>query len=123
MSFEPQKKKQRTSPIIEAKSLISNGDLKRAFAVLKKAAINGDVMACYDCGFMMMQGIGCRKGVKRGLELMSEGVKLEGESKDMSWKLGGSVTELFQPQTMKLIRLFLPTNLLLNDDLNCHISS
>ena len=74
------------SPIIEAKLLLSNGKVARAFAVLKKAAKNGNVMACYGCGFMMIQGIGCKKNPSGGLELISKGVELEKELSDMSWK-------------------------------------
>ena len=87
MLSEPQKKKQRISPIIEAKSLLSQGDEAGAFAVLKEGAEHGDVMACYDCGFMMIQGIGCERDWEGGLELISKGVKLEKQSSDMSWKL------------------------------------
>ena len=119
MSFEPKQKKQRISPIIEAKSLLSQGDMAGAFAVLKEAAENGEVMACFDCGFMMIQGIGCEKNWKGGLELIFKGVELEGESSSMSWKSDGSVSELFQPQSMDLSGLFLLMNLVLND----HISS
>ena len=90
------------SPIIEAKSLLSNGKVTRAFAVLKEAAENGNVMACYDCGFMMIQGIGCIKYRKGGFELISKGMELEKESKNMSWKSDGSVSELFEPQSMVL---------------------
>ena len=71
-----------------------------AFAVLKKAAKNGDVMACHDAGFMMIQGIGCDKDLRGGLELMSKGTKLEGDSEDLSWKSDGSATELLEPQSM-----------------------
>ena len=102
MSFEPQQKKQRVSPIIEAKSLLSNGDEAGALAVLKEAAESGDVTACYDAGFMMIQGIGCDVDWKGGLELMHEGMKLEKESEDSSWKSDGSVTELLEPQSMHL---------------------
>jgi TPR repeat protein len=119
MSFEPKQKRQRTSPIIEAKSLLSQGDEAKAFDVLKKAAEHGDVMACYDCGFMMIQGIGCEKNWKGGLELLSKGMELEKESCDMSWKSDRSASELFEPQSMKLSCLFLLMNLVLND----HISS
>ena len=120
MSFEP-KQEEGTggSPIIEAKSLLSQGDKAGAFGVLKKAAEHGDVMACYDCGFMMIQGIGCEKNWKGGLELLSKGMELEKESEDMSWKSDGSASELFEPQSMKLSGLFLLMNLVLND----HISS
>ena len=73
-----------SSPITEAKSLLSNGDEAGAFAVLKKAAEHGDVMACYDCGFMMIQGIGCKQDWRGGLKLLSKGMELEKESSDMS---------------------------------------
>ena len=119
MSFEPKQKRQRTSPVIEAKSLLSQGDEAKAFDVLKKAAKHGDVMACYDCGFMMIQGIGCEKNLRGGLKLLSKGVELEKESEDMSWKSDGSASELFEPQSMNLSGLFLLMNLVLND----HISS
>ena len=120
MSFEP-KQEEGTggSPIVEAKSLLSQGDKAKAFGVLKKAAEHGDVMACLDCGFMMIQGIGCRKNQGGGLKLLSKGIELEKESSDMSWKSDGSASELFEPQSMDLRRLFLLMNLVLND----HISS
>ena len=119
MSFEPKQKRQRTSPVIEAKSLLSQGDEAGAFGVLKKAAKHGDVMACYDCGFMMIQGIGCKQNWKGGLKLIYKGVELEKEPEGMSWKSGGSASELFEPQSMDLSGLFLLMNLVLND----HISS
>ena len=106
MSFEPKQKRQRTSPIIEAKSLLSQGDKAGAFGVLKKAAEHEDVMACYDCGFMMIQGIGCEEVLWEGLKLLSKGMELEKESEDMSWKSDGSVSELFEPQTMDFNSLF-----------------
>ena len=87
MSFEPKQEDTGGSPVIEAKSFLSQGDETGAFAVLKKAAENGDVMACYDCGFMMIQGIGCEKDQYEGLELIETGRKLEKESSDNSWKL------------------------------------
>ena len=108
-----------SSPIIEAKSLLSNGDEAGAFAVLKKAARNGNVMACYDCRFMMIQGIGCERDWGGGLKLISKGVEFEEQSEDMSWKSDGSASELFEPQSMNMSGLFLLTNLVLND----HISS
>ena len=91
----------------------------KAFSVLKEGAENGNVMACFDCGFMMIQGIGCEKNWRGGLELISKGVKLEKESKDTSWKSDGSISELFEPQSMDLVCLFL----LMNMVLNYHISS
>ena len=105
MSFEPKQKKQKISSFIEAKSLLSKGDVAGAFAVLQEGARNGNVMACFDCGFMMIQGIGCKKDWKGGLELISKGVELEKQSSDMSWKSDGSISELFEPQSMNLSRL------------------
>ena len=119
MSFEPKQEGTGGSPIIEAKSLLSQGDEAGAFDVLKKAAEHEDVMACFDCGFMMIQGIGCRKNWRGGLKMFSKGVRLEKESEDMSWKSDGSASELFEPQSMDLSSLFLLMNLVLND----HISS
>ena len=123
MSLEPQQKKQRIFSIIEAKSLLSNGDEAGALAVLKKAAKNEDVMACYDAGFMMIQGIGCDKKWRGGLELMSKGMKIEKDSEDLSWKSCGSATELIEPQSMFIGGEFSWMHLILNDDLNDHISS
>ena len=119
MSFEPKQEDTDGSPIIEAKSLLSNSDVAGAFAVLKKAAENEDVMACFDCGFMMIQGIGCEKNWEGGLELISKGIKLEEKTENMSWKSDGSAFELFEPQSMNLISLLLFMNLALNH----HISS
>ena len=120
MSFEPKQEEDTGgSPIIEAKSLLSQGDVTGAFGVLKKAAEHADVMACYDCGFMMIQGIGCEENWRGGLKLLSKGMELEKESEDMSWKSDGSASELFEPQSMDLSCLFLLVNLVLND----HISS
>ena len=99
MSFGPKQEGTEISPIIEAKSLLSQGDEAGAFGVLKKGAEHEDAMACFDCGFMMIQGIGCEKNWKGGLELIFKGVELEGESSSMSWKSDGSVSELFQPQS------------------------
>ena len=104
--------------IIEAKSLLSNGDEAGAFAVLKEAARKQSVMARYDCGFMMIQGIGREKDEKAGMELMQRGRRLEEESEDMSWKSNGSVSELYQGLTMDLDSLYRSVN----SDLNNHIS-
>ena len=119
MSFEPKQEDTGISPIIKAKSLLCKGIHKRAFSVLKKGAENGDVMACFDCGFMMIQGIGCERDWRRGLELISKGVELEKESSDMDWKSDGSVSELFEPQLMDLRCLSFVDEY----DLNDHISS
>ena len=106
MSFEPKQEDTGISPIIEAKSLLLNGDEAGAFGVLKKGAENGDVMACYDLGFMMIQEIGCgRRDLKRGFELMEKGRKLEEHEENTAWKSDGSLTEVLGPQTMDLERL------------------
>ena len=123
MSLEQQQEDPGISPIIEAKSLLSNGDEAGALAVLKKAAKNGDVMACYDAGFMMIQGIGCDEDWRGGLEFMSKGMKLEKDSEDLSWKSNGSITKLFGPHRIYIGCLFSLMCLILNDDLNDHISS
>ena len=123
MSLEPQQKKQRIFSIIGAKSLLSNGDEAGALDVLKKAAESGDVMAFYDAGFMMIQGIGCDKKWRGGLELMRKGMEFEKDSEDLSWKLDGSATELIEPQSMFIGGEFSFMSLILNDDLNDHISS
>ena len=123
MSLEPQQEDSVIFPIIDARSLLSNGDEAGAFAFLKKAAESGDVMACYDAGFMMIQGIGCDVDWKGGLELMSKGMKLEEESEDLSWKSCGSASELIEPQSMFIGGEFSLMCLILNDDLNGHISS
>ena len=107
MSFEQNQKDPGISPIVEAKSLLSNGDVAEAFAVLKKGAEDGSVMACYDCGFMMIQGIGCEKDQCEGLEVIETGRKLEKESSDNSWKSDGTAIDLLQPQSMDFNSLFL----------------
>ena len=107
MSFESNQEDTSISPITEAKSLLSNGDVAGAFSVLREAAENGNMIACYDCGFMMMQGIGCRKDLKGGLELMRKGMELDEEPSDMSWNFDKSVSVLFEPQSMDLSCLFL----------------
>ena len=119
MSFEPKQEDTGISPIIEAKSLLSKGDEAGAFGVLRKGAENGNVMACFDCGFMMIQGIGCEEDWEGGFELVFKGVEVENESKDMNWKSDGSVSKLFKPLSMDFYRLFLLMNMFLND----HISS
>ena len=123
MSLEPQQEDPGISPLIKTKSLLSNGDEAGALAVLKKAGESGDVMACYDSGFMMIQGIGCDKDLRGGLELMSKGMEFEEDSEDLSWKLDGSATELIEPQSMFIGGEFSFMSLILNYDLNDHISS
>ena len=107
MSLQPQPEDMSTSPIIEAKSLLSNGDEERAFGVLKKAADGGNVMACFDVGFMMIQGIGCEKDREGGFEMFDKGIELKGYEEDMRWKSDGSATEVIGPQSMYLGRLCL----------------
>ena len=110
MSSESQQEDTKISPVIEAKSLLLNGDKERAFDVLKDGAENGDVMACYDCGFMMLQGIGCEVNLEEGLRLMRKGMNIEKESEDTSWKSNGTVTELLRSQAMNLYWLFFLVN-------------
>ena len=71
MSFESKQEDTEISPIIEAKSLLSKGDEAGAFVVLAEAAWKGNVVTCYDCGFMMIEGIGCEKNMWEGLGYMS----------------------------------------------------
>ena len=107
MSFESKREDTGGSPIIEAKSLLSKRDKEGAFAVLKGAAESGNAMACYDCGFMMIQGIGCQVNRKEGMKMISKGVKLEIKPGNMNWKSDGSVSELFEPQSMNFHGLLL----------------
>ena len=109
MSLEQSSRQNGLSPINSAKSLLSNGDAEGALAVLKKAADEGDVMACFDGGFMMIQGIGCERDVEGGLELMKKGEKLKEKMKDDYdyWKYDGSVTDVLDEQTMSFIGLLL----------------
>ena len=107
MSLQPQPEDTSTSSIIEAKSLLSNGDKKRAFGVLKKAADGGNVMACFDVGFMMIQGIACEMNQKRGFEMFDKGIELKEHEEDMRWKSDGSATEVIGPQSMDLSGLCL----------------
>ena len=96
-----------TSPIIQAKSLFSNGDLEGALTVVKQAALGGNVMACFDAGFMIIQGVGCEKDWREGIELLKRGCEIVRDLKDDCWRTDGSVSELFESQTMDLNRLFL----------------
>ena len=96
-----------TSIIIEAKSLFKKGDVERALAFLREGALGGNVMACFDAGFMMIQGNGCVKDWKGGIELLERGCSLSRDLKDDLWRRDGSVSELFEPQSMDLSGLFL----------------
>ena len=51
--------------------------------------------------------------------MVYNGIEIEDEPSDMSWKSDGSVSELFEPQSMNLDSLFL----LMNMFLNYHVSS
>ncbi len=107
MSFQPpQEKKPRISPIIEAKSLLSKGDAEGALTVLREAAFGGNAMGCFDAGFMMIQGIGCEKNLEEGWKLLERGCELVRDSKDDFWRGDGSVSELFEAQSMNLSCLF-----------------
>ena len=102
MSLQPQPEDTSTSPIIEAKILLSNGDKEGAFAVLKKAADGWNVMACFDVGFMMIQGIVFKRDARGGFEMIEKGIELERHEEDMSWKSDGSATDVIGPQSMDL---------------------
>ncbi len=106
-SQPPQEINTEISPTIRAKSLFSKGDVEGSFAVLKEAALAGNVMACFDAGFMMIQGIGCNVDLKGGMELLKKGCELVRDSKDDCWRANGSVSELFKPQSMVMRSLFL----------------
>ena len=107
MSLELPQEKPRVSPIIQAKSLFSKGNAEGAFAVVREAVLGGNVMACFDAGFMMVQGIGCKEDRGGGFELLEKGCSLVRDSKDGYWRADGSVSELFEPQSMNLNGLFL----------------
>jgi len=92
--------------ISEIKALLSNGDEKRAFDDLMKRARAGNAMACYDCGFMMIQGIGCERDWREGMELVKKGHVLAEKKKNENWKKQGSVTDVIEPQTVNLRSLF-----------------
>ena len=97
----------KTTSIMKAKSLFTKGDVERAFAVLKEAASRGNVMACFDAGFMMIQGIGCEKDWKGGMTLLEKGCRLVRGLRDDCWRRDGSLSELFESQSMDLNCLFL----------------
>ena len=108
MSIKPQQEiNAETSPITQSKSILSNGDVEGAFAVLKEAVLGGNAMACFDAGFMTIQGMGCKRDLKEGTELVRKGCELVKDLKDCCWKENGSVSELFEPQSMNLNGLFL----------------
>ena len=92
----------QSSPIIQAKSLFSKGNVEGAFAALRESALERNAMACFDAGFMMIQGIGCVKDWEGGVKLLEKGWSLVKGSKDDYWKADGSVSELFEPQSMDL---------------------
>ena len=103
---QPKQNKQRISLIIEASTLLLNGDERGAFAVLREGADGGNVMACYDCGFMMIQGIGCEEDWEGGLKMIERGRKLEEQEEDEGWKSDGNATDVLGPQSMNLSGLF-----------------
>ena len=107
MSLEPQQETQGISPIIITKTLLLNKEEEAALDVLREGAEAGNVMACYDCGFLMIQGIGCeKKDWEGGLELLAQGRKLEEQDEHTVWKSDGSATDVLEPQSMDLSRLF-----------------
>ena len=80
--------------------------MEGAFAVLKEAALGGNAMACFDAGYMMIQGIGCVKDLEKGMGLLKKGYELAKDSKNARWKEEESVCKLFEPQPMFLRGLF-----------------
>ena len=107
MSFQSLRKEASTSPIIEAKSFFTKGDVEQAFGVVREGALRGNVMACFDAGFMMIQGIGCEVDWSEGLKLLEKGCSLMRDSKDDCWRRDGSLSELFESQSMNSSGLFL----------------
>ena len=106
----------------EAMSLLLNGDAAGAFALLKEKAESGNIIACYDAGFMMMQGIGCESNLQEGLKYMEKGMKLEEDDKSRIWKSDVSVTKLGVRQSTDLSCLLL-RNMFCFDYLDDRISS
>ena len=84
---------------------------KGVLGSLIEKAEDGNIMACYDAGFMLVQGIECEKNVAEGLKWMRTGRKLEEQSENMKWKLSKSISKRFGPQTMDFSGLFLLMNL------------
>ena len=107
MSFQPPEKKQRISSFEKAKSLFLKGDMEGAFIALREGDFEGNASACFDIGFMLIQGIGCLKNLKEGMELIKKGCDLFRNSKDDSWKSNGRLSELFEPQSMDLNSLLI----------------
>ena len=106
MSSELPSKHKGISPICEAKFLVSSGNTEGALVILKEAACDGNLMACFDGGFMMVQGIGCKRDVKGGLELVRKGMELKKITRDGGWRRDGSVTEVMEEQELHLSSLF-----------------
>ena len=106
-SESSQKQEPKPSSSIRQKSSLSKEEAEEILASLKNDASKGNVMACYDAGFMMIQGIGCWRDWKGGLQLIIQGSTLESDKKDESWKSDKSVTKRIGPQTMFLRGLFL----------------
>jgi len=102
MSLQPKPKMMKFSPIVRAKHRFSEGNKEGAVALLIEEATKENVMACYDAGLMIFQGIGWERDCDLGLELMRMGVKYEKDQNDMSWKDDGSVSEVIGPLSMNL---------------------
>ena len=105
MSFEKQEQL-FLSPTVKAKQLLSNGDNVGAFFALIEGKESGNVMTLFDLGFLMIQGIGCKKDVKEGMKVMKEGLKLAKLWEDDSWKQDESITSLFSGTKLCLYGLF-----------------
>ena len=73
---------------------------------MREGVDEGDVVRCCDCVFMMIEGTEFEKDGEGGLELIEKGRKLEEEEGDEGWKSDGSATDVLEPQSMDLSRLF-----------------
>ena len=92
--------------VSRAKSLFAKGEAAGALDILKIGSEERDAMSCLDAGFMIIQGIGCEKDVEKGFQLIMKGHKLKATLDDDDWKIEGSVTELFEGQTLEFSGLF-----------------
>ncbi len=101
---EPKNKKRRfDSPNAEAVELLAEGKKSKVVSVLKKAAGEGNVVACFDLGWGLLRGVGS-KSVKGGLEWLRKGAALAAKC-DNAWKdlpsPFSSVTSLVLPSLFR----------------------
>ena len=105
-SQSSQNRDEEASSLKNQEIFLSHEEAENVLCVLKDRALEGNVMACYDAGFMMIQGIGCWRDWREGLKLIIRGSDLEENEEDESWKLVESVTKRIEPQIMFLRGLF-----------------